>query len=142
MNENSRLKKHAVSLYRNDRPTCEILSKRNKKCKEGITGMVDHIIYKGGAQAVFMFTELVTLHDYKAFPEKTAKIYHRIQALLFAGEYQCCEYVQYSKDKDEICVHMIPPDENWQSTVLPRAKTYCKYFDFLWAKVLEINKTG
>ena len=133
-------KKIAVGLYKKLHPgNAGILAKRKKVSKHQITGMVENTLYKDGVPAGIMHAESVTLCDFKAYPEKTKKVYHRIQALLYAGVYQYCDYVQYCKDKEEICVHLVVPDGNWQTTIVPRAQRYCQYFDFLWRKVLEVN---
>ena len=56
--------------------------------KQQITGMVENTLYKDGVPLGIMHAESVTLYDFKAYPEKAKKVYHRIQALLYAGLYQ------------------------------------------------------
>ena len=133
-------KKTAVGLYKKQHPgNAGMLKKRKKESKQLITGMVEYILYKDGEPLGIMHPESVTLRKFKARPEKTEKVYHRIQALLYAGVYQYCDYVQYSKDKEEICVYIVAPDENWRTTIVPRAQNYCQYYDLLLKKVLEVN---
>ena len=70
------------------------------------------------------------------------KVYHRIQALLYAGVYQYCDYVQYCKDKEEICVHLVVPDGNWQTTIAcPELKDTVNILTFCGGKCWKLIKT-
>ena len=135
-------RQQALQRYRREHPDVYVTDKGKKlSCPEKrITGMIQHQVIKYGKPVGFLYIKLVRSKDFKGELPENDKVYHQVQALLYAGksdDFKYCDYVCHGETEEKWFTQQVKLNKKWSNVVIQNALKYCKFYDEVWEMVLK-----